>query len=218
MSGKIKIKVFAIKDANNVEKLVELLESCGANVSEFFRAMNSAQPFSFDMDEQLYSKWKGDLEELCEYTEERENTYTVKSYSLATIMLVDALLLLSISNYFVEGIKLRDILSDLFASSAVIWSFVAITKLLMSMLLYVGFWDALGTTPAGYIFRIRFIAEGSFRVLLAFALLPITGLLLAGSPFGKVAKVFGIFLFVFFLAGTISGVLTSHYRVRPERA
>lgn len=217
MSDKIKIKVFAIKDANNVEKFVEILESSGANVSEFFRAMNSAKPFSFDMDDQLYSKWKGDLEKLCEYIEERENSRTVKSYGLTTIMLVDALLLLSISNYFVDGIRLKDILSDFFTSSVVVWSLVATAKLLLSALFYVGFWDALNTTPTGYIFRIRLITEGNLRILLAFALLPIAGLLLAGSPFGRVVKVFGIFLFVFFLAGSMSGILTSHYRMRLER-
>ncbi|ADO46019.1 hypothetical protein Hydth_1636 [Hydrogenobacter thermophilus TK-6] len=212
MSQRVKVSITAVKD---LEKLVEFLEKNGANIAEFFRAMNAGKPFVFHLDTSYYSQHKQELEKLCEYQEEKAEAQS--SYGLTAIMLTDALIVLLISSYFVDGLELKNVLSDLFSSSALVWSLTAIAKILLSLLIYLGFFELLHTTPVGYLFGIRFWTEGNLKVLLAFMLLPIAGIILAGSPLGKPFKVFGIFLFIFFLVASLSGVLINHYRVRLEK-
>lgn len=109
MSQRVKVSITAVKD---LEKLVEFLEKNGANIAEFFRTMNAGKPFVFHLDTSYYSQHKQELEKLCEYQEEKAEAQS--SYGLTAIMLTDALIVLLISSYFVDGLELKNVLVALY--------------------------------------------------------------------------------------------------------
>jgi hypothetical protein len=215
MSDKVRIKIISVKE-ESIEKLVDALESLGVSISEFFRSVNVGKPFVFEMEREAYKKWKNVLDELCYYQEE-VHIESVSPLGFTATALLDTFFVFSLSEWFSKSLNLEGIASGFFASQVLVWSFLSLFKLFIALLLYAGFVQNLETTPVGYLFKIK-ISNKDTKVFLSFMLLPLAGMWLISSPFGGFSKLFGLFLFAFFVGGCLSGVLTSHYRLRIERA
>ncbi|SNZ14997.1 hypothetical protein [Hydrogenobacter hydrogenophilus] len=216
MSDKVRIKIISLREEENIEKLVEALENLGVSISEFFRSVSAGKPFVFEAEREAYRRWKNTLDKLCYYQEE-PHVESLSPLGFTAVALLDTFFVFSLSEWFSKSLNLEGVASGFFASQMLLWSFISIFKLFIAFLLYAGFGQNLETTPVGYLLKIR-VSNKDTKVFISFMLIPIAGILLVSSPFGSFAKLFGLFLFAFFVGGCLSGLLTSHYRLRIERA
>ncbi|MFN3813424.1 MAG: hypothetical protein ACK4SM_02220 [Aquificaceae bacterium] len=216
--NRIKVSIYGLKDEDNLEKLVEILETLGVNVSDFFRSMNRGSTFSFYTEPSNYESVKERLDELCFHSMEAYSKDIVSSSGFTSLALLDTLLVFFVSSWFVNNLKVQELVSNLFLNPTLAWSLTELVRILLAFLIYLGFLENLETTPIGHLFKLQLKSSGKVRVFTAFMLLPVLGLVLINSPFGHLAKLFGLFLFVFFVVASMSDVLTSTYGVRFEKS
>ncbi len=216
--SRIKVSIHGLKDEDNLEKLVEIFGGLGVNVSDFFRAMNRGGTFSFYTELSKYESVKEKLDELCVHSVEVDSKKVVSPSGFTSLALLDALFVFFVSSWFVNNLKVQELISNFFLNPTLAWSLTELMKVLLAFLIYLGFLENLQTTPMGYLFRLRLKLDGELKVFVAFMLLPILGLLLVNSPLGSLVKLFGFFLFVFFVVGSMSGILIKVYGIGFERS